>query len=485
MAGYPPTARCHPARVRTSAGAVGGQSQLRSAIAVALTVAMLVTGTLIALNFALLTGTLAPVATLDEALPAQRDRHDLIRSFYDAANTILAGEDSLLMTTVVTPALEVHLTATKPERGMPGLEQHLSTLRQHGKMSLYPLRLVGGGDEYAAVVEARGPAPAGAERGALLWRATDLFRLDGGMIVEYWPGTADLSASAPPPGATVYAPLRDGGVSLTRLELAADSAPIPLSSPYPYLLLVESGTMAVTRDGPLSLARAGDVQFSLLAPDPGADDVLLRPGDTLLVGEDTTTDIYGAGGASASALSLLIAPRSQLFNQARTLPGDVVTIAGIHDPWRVGRRVNWDSGAVSETLAVSLFPHVEVDPAAIVVDSSTLTLSPGQHLPPLPPGQLQLAIVRAGTISVSGLDEFPAGTPAPGMIPNADAPGSRVFRAGDAFSIEAGEAPVFENTGVTRADILLMQVDPREAADGERHPSMTPDAALQPIADTK
>jgi hypothetical protein len=450
------------------AGARSDFGMARNVIAVMLTFAMLATASVIAVELAALSGTPSPFSAAENPRFAGVDQTSLVEAFYDAVNRHLAGEDSLLLATIASPRIAVHVGEDPDVRGPVALLKHLDGLRQRGQVSLHFARLIGDGSEVAAVVEARAPASDEedrSDRGPLLWRTIDLFRIEAGMIAAWWPGTIELPPSPPLPAATVRVPSGDAGISLSRLELSAGTDGMSLDAPHPQVFLVESGAFAISREQRLAVSHAGDITFTTLDAAPGGDDLLLRPGDALFLPARSPVDIRNGGTAGASALSLLVAPRAQLLSQVHAMPNDLVTVMVMHDAWRIGRRVTWKSGAVSETLAVSLRADEDGTGGPLRLSGNPVTLDPGQRLPPLPPGDLRFAIVRSGVLSVSELDRLAEPTRVPGTIQQTVMAGSsavdaasHLFWAGDVFAIEAGEAPVFENAGATRLDVLLVEI---------------------------
>lgn len=430
---------------------------MRNAIAVMLAIAMLVTSVVIALDLAALPRAPLHAVATDFGASTGANHEPLLRAFYDEANTLLAGEHAPMLATVVSPEVETHAAAGSAVRGEAGLRGYLESSRQHGAISLAVVQVIAGGADSAVVVDAR-------EQPSLRRRRVDLFRIEGGMIVGYWPGAASANATMPLPTITMPVSSETLGVSLTRLELGPGAEPTTLSSPIPHVLLIESGVLTISRKHSFQLARAGESNLALHAADPGAKDMLLGPGDALLFSESASYPVWNDGLSSASALSLLAVPQAVLFQQVRAGSYTRPSVKTMHDGWRVGRRIAWDNNTFTETLAVKHLPDSPM--TGIELQSSQISVESGQRVPPLPPGKLRLAIVRSGVVGVSVINSDAVSIAAPNPDSQLAVAANHLFWAGDAFWIEAVEAPVLANAGVTPLDILLIDVVPLEAESG-------------------
>jgi hypothetical protein len=209
-----------------------------------------------------------------------------------------------------------------------------------------------------------------------------------------------------------------------------------------------------------------------MTADPEADDLHVGPGDVLLFPPDLPQLARNPGMASASALSLLVAPNDLVFQQVRAGTTTQMTIAGIHDGWRVGSRTAWDNAIISQPLAVKHLP-LNQELASISLGGIQVSLEPGQRQPPLPPGKLRLAIVRSGVVdaSVSNSDTVPISLPNPNSMLATAVP--HLFRTGDAFWIEASEAPILANAGITPLDILIVEIAMHGDGVGATQPAAT------------
>lgn len=442
---------------------------MRNAVAAILASAMLVISVLIALDLAFLLRAPLPIAASDTAGEHAATREPLIATFYDAANAVLAGNPSPLLGTVISPDIETHDGPGPAGSGERGVLDYLERLRQRGAGARSVAQLIGSGDEVAAVVETHAMAPAAldtGERSSPRWRTVDLFRVTDGMIAGYWPGQLDYLAPPPSlPALAMPASAEAMSVSLARLELAPGADPTPFSASVPHLLIVETGVLAVSRRHAFEIARAGSSRFVAMAADPGAGELIAAPGDSLLFPRTLAHAVHNPGQSSASALSLLVASNSLIFGQIRAGSATTATVEGMHDGWRIGSRTMWDNAVVTEPLAVK---HLALnrDLADIALAGSQVSLELGERLPPLHPGKLRLAIVRSGVVGVSVInsDAVPISVPNPDSV--LATASNHLFRAGDAFWIEASEAPVLANAGMTPLDILLVTIGLDEEASG-------------------
>jgi mannose-6-phosphate isomerase-like protein (cupin superfamily) len=285
------------------------------------------------------------------------------------------------------------------------------------------------------------------------------------MIVGYWPGTLDESPALSLPSLTVPASAEMMGVSLTRIELGPGADPTPLFAPVPHLLIVEAGTLMIAREHAFEIARGGASRFTVMAADPGAEELHVGPGDALLLPEVLSHQVRNTGKSSASALSLMVAPTALLFHQIRAGPSSQVTVELMHDGWRVGRRTAWDNDTITETLAVKHLPIARLG-SAVELSGSQIALDVGQRNPPLTAGKLRLAIVRSGVVGVSVINSDTVAISVNRPDSALGTAANHLFWAGDAFWIEDSEAPVLANAGVTPLDILLIDIAPLDDDSG-------------------
>jgi predicted SnoaL-like aldol condensation-catalyzing enzyme len=432
---------------------------MRNAVAIVLAVAMLATATVIALEFGALLRA-GPQSTAPGPNGADSaDRERIVVAFYDAANAVLDGQTTGTLPAIISPAVVTH-RGGEAMRGADALATYFAGLRQPSGMTLDLVRIVDNGADIAAFVEARLPSEADrvGEPGPFLWRTIELFRIERGMIADYWPGEVGQALPLPLAAATVPAKPGDTGVSLTRIALGPDAEAVTLNAPHPHLLLVESGAFAATRETDLFVARAGERVFSRIPAAPGNEEIL-RLGDALLLTDGAGPTIRNPQEPIASALSFLIAPGARLYSQVRALPTDRVTVMGMHDPSQIGQTMTWRSGAASETLAVGMLPGGGWQTSAVALRGEPLVLDPGQSISPLPPGTVRLAIVRSGTASVTGLGAADGSGLRPGLPERRNVEEGLIW-AGEAFTIDAGTAPRIANAGATRLDMLLVEIAP-------------------------
>jgi hypothetical protein len=437
---------------------------MRSILAAILTFAVTVTGVLVAIDLTQALDSGSSIAAPEAPGAVSPDDLRLIQQFYDAANSLLAGDDSRALTAVVSPRIEVHLTNEDPVGGLDAVARRLVALQRQGDLRLSVSAVSHVDQEIAALVEAHtiaraGGAPAATEDD-LLWQTIDRFRLEGGMIAEYWPGAISSRPLLPPPPFTVPRPAQDATLALARLEFAPDATVRPLTIPASQLYLVENGTLFVSSSQSLAIARVGNTQFTWLA---AAEPVglPLGPGDALLVPAEAASKLTNRGDQPASILSVFIAPSNVFFGPKHDLSPDMLTAVAMHDPARLGRRTAWASGVTSEPLAVSRLPRARSQAAAVPISGRTRSLEPGEQIePPTEPG-LTLGIVSSGTLHVE-IAPAPGSATATPLASDDAAIGTGILRAGDAFAIAPESRYALTNVGAAQVDLTLIEA--REAS---------------------
>ena len=432
---------------------------MRSVLATILTVAVTVTGVLVAIDLAQVLESGSSIAAPDEPGAVPPDDVRLIQHFYDAANSLLAGGNPRALTAVVSPRIEVHLANGDPAGGPDAVAIHLVALQRQGDLRLSVAAVAHDDQEVAALVEARAVVQPGGAPSATqddpLWQTIDRFRIEGGMIAEYWPGAISSRPLLPPPPVTVPLPAGHPSLALARLEFAPDAIARPLAIPAPQLLLVENGALFVSGAQPLAIARAGDAQFtSLAAAEP--DGLFLGPGDALLAPAQAAPELMNRGDQPASILSVLIAPSTALFGPKHDLSPDMLTAVAMHDPARLGQRIAWTFGVTSEPLAVGTLPRAKSESASLQIAGRQRSLDPGERIePPAVPG-LTFGIVSSGTLhaEIASAPSSEIATPLAGE--GADT-GARILRAGDAFAIAPDSRHALTNVGATQLDLMLIE----------------------------
>ena len=437
---------------------------MRSILAAILTFAVTVTGVLVAIDLTQVLGSGSSIAAPDAPGAVPPDDLRLIQQFYDAANSLLAGNDSRALTAIVSPRIDVHPVNEDPVGGLDAVARRLVALQRQGDLRLSVSAVAHVDQEIAALVEAHtvvrtGGSPSAAEDDQL-WQTIDRFRIEGGMIAEYWPGAISSRPLLPPPPVTVPLPAENASIALARLEFAPDGVVRPLAIPAPHLLLVENGTLFVSSSQSLAIARVGDTQFTwLAAAEP--DGLPLGPGDALLVPAEAASKLANRGDQPASILSMLIVPSTVLSSPKHDLSPDLLTAVAMHDPVRLGRKTAWASGMTSEPLAVGGLPRARSQSAAVQISGRTRSLEPGEQIePPTEPG-LTLGIVSSGTLHVE-IAAAPGSAIATPLASEDAAIGTGILRAGDAFAIAPESRYALTNVGAAQVDLML--VEAREAS---------------------
>jgi hypothetical protein len=435
-----------------------GGGDVHTCVLACFTTAMLTLGALIAADFSALVAT-PPLTAVDDQEPAAAGDAYVVQAYYEAANAVLSGAPAGVLAAFVSPAVETYPAGSEPIQGQQGMTSHLHDLQRRGAVRLDVVRTMGTGDDLAALVEVRDASAtaAAADRATSSSRMIELFHLEAGRIIGYWPGSLQDGPPAGLPAASIAAAPGELGVSLARIELGPRTPPATLLAPFPHLLLVETGTVAVGRDDSLSLARAGASRFTALPPAMGGG-LLLEPGDALLAPAGAREELRNAGETPAAVFSFLLAPRSDLFHPPPVSRRDGATLLGMHDPSRVGTRVTWGNQVRSEVLAFGLLPAAGSPAPPVTLNGSPLFLEPGQRLPALPNGALRFVIVRAGVLAVLERTRQVSATGRPVAGVEAPMQASPLFRAGEAIAFAADKELLLENAGLERLDLLSIEI---------------------------
>jgi hypothetical protein len=419
---------------------------------------MLTLGTVIAADLSTLLTT-PPLTAVDHQRPAATGDAYVIQAFYEAANDVLDGSSPGALAAFVSPAVETYSAASEPIHSQQGIIDHLRGLQRRGAVRLDVVRIMGTGNDLAALIEVRDASTTTAvsDEAAISRRMTELFHLDAGRIVGYWPGSLQDGPLPAMPAAVLAAASGELGLSVARIELGPRTRPTVLLAPFPHLLLVESGTVAVGHDDALSLARAGASRFTELPPAHG-EGLLLEPGDALLAPAGAREELRHTGEMPAAVFSFLLAPQADLFNPPPVSRRDGATLLGMHDPSRVGTRVTWGNQVRSEALAFGLLPAVASTSLSVTLSGNPLILETGQRLPALPSGALRFVIVRGGVLAVleKTRQVSATGRPEPGI--EAPMHASPLYRAGEVISFAADKELLLENAGPDRLDLLSIVI---------------------------
>jgi hypothetical protein len=423
---------------------------MRTAMAIVLTIALIATGLLLALDIAthIAPGPDLPAPGGDIAATAAYAA--AIHAFYDAANARLNGGR------IPSPDADAAPRSTGSARAADAMGTHLSALWRQGVGRLEIEGIAGGSREVSVLVAGYprtlniGPNDAAP---APLWRTIDTVGVVDGTVVEYAPGPI-LEPDPPPlPVATLAALPGAMDVFLARIELAPEAIVAPFMAPYPHLLVVESGTLTMSGRHRVALARAGDAAFS---PWPvGANDphVALGPGDAVLLPEGLGMMLRNEGLAPVSAFSLLIAPPDALAALRGDDGNEAFTVLRMHDPRGIGQPIARSDGAITTALATTPLADASERPRSIRVETTAVLMAPGDRLPPVSADQTTLVVVKSGMVSVSGLAAEPRGA-----VTHDPGEDNRVVRGGEAVALAAGATPVLDNSSTSPADVLLFQI---------------------------
>jgi len=435
-----------------------GGGDVHTCVLACFTTVMLTVGALLAVDLGALLAT-PPLTTVDQQRPAAAGDAYVIQAFYEAANAVLSGAPDGVLTAFVSPAVETYPAGSEPIQGQQGMTNHLQDLQRRGAVRLDVVRTMGTGDDLAALVEVRDASVTAVARdeATISRQMVELFHLETGRIVGYWPGSFPDGPPTGLPAAVLAVAPGERGISLARIELGPRTPPTTLLAPFPHLLLVETGAVAVGRDDSLSLARAGASRFTALPPAMG-EGLLLEPGDALLVPAGAREELRNAGETPAAVFSLLLAPRNEMLHPPPVSRRDGATLLGMHDPSRIGTRVTWGDQVRSEVLAFGLLPAAGSPARSVALNGSTLFLEPGQRLPALPNGALRFVIVRAGVLAVLEKPRQVSATGRPVAGVEAAMQASPLFRAGEVIAFAADKELLLENAGLERLDLLSIEI---------------------------
>lgn len=357
----------------------------------------------------------------------------LVRRFYDAINTSVATGDPTPLVAFVAPdfADRAPPAGIAPTGG--GFMKHVVGLgRIFPTMHLQVEDLEAHGDLVLARVRVDGLAQ-GVFLGATIsgepaaWAGLDLYRIADGRIAERW--TADGLPILP--RALAQTPLaRPPAVAFTRLVRVtyAPGAVQPWFATLGSLFVAaERGTLTVRVGGEAALTHAGEADTgtspSAIASPTG--DLLLGPGDALLLPSGARFSARNTGDEPVSVLTLALHPWS---------PGAPE-----------GSQFIWPDASLPDVEAQVLFEDVATDlpegPATIAL--GRVALAPRSTLTTAGATGPWLAVVEAGALQIE--------------TPTAH---GTTLRAGQGTLVPAASAPTFRNMGDGQLVVLLVTIMP-------------------------
>jgi hypothetical protein len=225
-------------------------------------------------------------------------------------------------------------------------------------------------------------------------------------------------------------------VDLARLIYTAQTSGTSHTYPGPLLLVVESGTLTAHLAAPLPILRADQ---PTTVP---ARDLVLRPGDGLLLPTGAAAAFGNTASAPAVALVAGIFPASP-----------AQSVLGRIGPARWAEA--WSSGASVQPLAGGWL--VGAAPGAAALTLQRLSLPVGGRLPLTAPGPVDLAVESGAlTLEANGGLVSQQGPAGPNVL--LAPPSGTTLLPGDAALLEEAARVTVRNNGVGPLELLLLTV---------------------------
>jgi predicted ester cyclase/mannose-6-phosphate isomerase-like protein (cupin superfamily) len=327
--------------------------------------------------------------------PSSGPEVTIVRAFYTAINDALQTGDVLALERLVADDVVEHPDRLGTSPGRAGLVETLAALR----VTFPGLQLVvedvrSAGDQIAARVQIKGVT--GRFLGLALssahvpWGPIDLFRVDGGAIVEHW---------GVPPDAALFLPLTQApiqidhdprrSIALERRDYAPNASWSEEVAFGPVLIMGQTGSLTITINDPgttpallVHIARPGGNQTG----EPIGDEVAATvvPGELLMLPEGTrfTTSNWNPTTESILVLTLRVpAIPAGAPAQATTAPDGVT-----RSPQAMGPAAAIPPDALVQIGQMTLNPgaelpsHITAGPEFLIVESGSLALMTGEEM---------------------------------------------------------------------------------------------------------
>jgi quercetin dioxygenase-like cupin family protein len=359
--------------------------------------------------------------------PADRNAA-LVREFYVAVNDAIRTGDAGALNTIVAP----DLTWCRPCPGQSltreGFKRYLESLNRAAPSMRVEVESVVAdfAGNVTALIRVSGYPLLGEP---IPWGSVDIFRIDGGLIIEQSNGSNDIELFEPQIGTRFDSlPPAVTGVVLARLTFAVHSGVEGLLSPGPTVLVVESGEIAVHTAHAGRIVRAGDVET------PMENDAILRQGDTAIIPPAARHAFRQLGTEPAVALGM--------------------TLYFIDD-WIAGSALRGPSMTPFLTPGGSVATSTLLPPTVQIVGSDTMgawpsgpvrvalgraILGPGARLVPSV-NESTLLAVEVGTLTISGDQD-------------------RTIFAGSSVVQSAGMSREFRNDGYSLTVLHVVTIAP-------------------------
>jgi predicted ester cyclase len=369
----------------------------------------------------------------------------LVQQFYAATNDALATGDTGALEDVLAADFVDHAArpGTTPDRG--GYLRSLLALREVAPaLRLIVIDLVSERDRVAVRVGIEGAEGAnflGLPLGQVaFWAAGDVFRVEGGRIVERWGApTGDANFDSLLAIDVSIAKPADKALSLERWTFAPEATETRMAGHGFIVLLVDAGTLTVQIssrvDGALPVpggkqGTAGGRHWAL----PGSP-LPLGPGDAVTVPPDVRLTVRNDGTVPAVEFAVVAT-------------GDVSVTESVME------HVVQPSGIKHEVLASG--PMATLPTGEVTVAIGRVTLAPEAILPPHTVGAVELVAVEAGSMVLAGGGAWV--TALPGAV--ARRSGEARINAGRGVRTDRGTEVGYVAAGNSPLEIVLVTLTP-------------------------
>ena len=369
------------------------------------------------------------------------------RRFYAALDAALAGQGDAPLAALVAPGAVVHGADGAAVPG--GLDGWLATLREADGVRLAVRDLAVDGDRVAArvaVAASAGWPSLGAATDGPLWSGSEVLRVVGGRVVEYWPAPA--ASLLPSRAPTLTIPRQSGRIelSLVRFRLAPEAALHDVSGPLDHLIVPEVGEVTVRVDGEARHWH-GD------APDAGwattartGQTVALGPGDALLVPAGVEQSVRNDGDAPATLLGAALLPIERLAGVSRAAMDQTGSLLALHGLTPLGSvtKVALPPGVAATHLVIAFDGCVSA--TTVAVRLGWLPLGPGAAVPAHSVAGQEVLVPQGGGLALADPDRRVAA--------------GAVAVPGLAFATADGFAPRLALSGSVASRVLVLEVEP-------------------------
>ncbi len=303
------------------------------------------------------------------------------------------------------------------------------------------------------------------------WATVDFLRVTNGRVAEALPGDGPPTVIEPLARAEIDAmPPAPYRLGLIRLTLEPGASLLRLSAAGPLVLLVETGTLAVRTDLPVTIrlpARDGQAERE----DTGVGLSQVTAGVHLQLATDTGYDLHNAGNEPAIVLAAVALAgdgamtnrwvRAETLDEALFKPGHPETVAQDSAP------VPWPSGVLSEMIVDGV---IRESSTASTLGVARLTLRPNATLPIHRVSGAEVLAVEAGSAAV----DLVSGDGA--IRPRHSAPLERIWPLGDGPAkdltiapgggavLQSGASAGVRNRGIEPLEVLILSLEPGPAA---------------------